>query len=429
MRFQLLFGSLFFLLAQGIVYSQDEPAYPQADISATELLAGDADSKIADMGLKADALDYEVIITAPSYWQKMISDLVESKVENSIHIEHRNTIIESVIIRLRPANAEPKISKAKAKKKAPRKEESIKKPKPQAPKFERPDIKPVFAPIRTVVESEPPVLETPKKAEQTSKQPETENMTKTTQKVQSEEKQLAKAKAKKSEQPKSSVNTAKAVATETAQTQKLTTTNASDVLADQEEKRENTEINGSDDKLVTVGVNKPNSEDAVRILKTFKVKRQVKRTINFKDLKANDKLYVESGYVLVVRKIRSTTVRRYWLVGGIDLNAENIENVVGRKYQVTKKPKIKPVLNKTVNVDKKTSQEKKFNKGREITRSLSFNELKRNDVIYYDSEYSVVVRRISNRIHAFWLKGEIDLNNKGLFKLGSNRYRVQNQIK
>ena len=393
------------------VYAQDDE-YPQADISAAELLSGDADAKIAALGQEAEKNGYQITITAPSYWMKMVNNLLESKAESPLNINQRTTIIEAVIIRLRPENTQfaqkiTKPSETVATAKPQVESTTPLSQKPQKPVFNRPKMEPIMRPFATADDKPGQVALNIK---QVQKKP--------------------KVKAKPKPEPIKQKPTNTIVKTTTAKNNPIAAkkepAKKKPITIIVEKKKEVTKPVTLIEKIV--GLKSPHKDQAKRILNSLKLKQNVTKTMTVDMLKLDDSIYVDQGFVLVIRKLNRSH-KMYWLTNGLNINATTFEHITGRKYKViskTSQESIQRTAKKSSNIPDgiKNAMEQQYNKGKAITKSLTTNNLKQHDMLYINGEYIVVVRRDSRKFRAYWLNGNLDLLSSSLLKKGSNRYKV-----
>ncbi|TAH44853.1 MAG: hypothetical protein EYC71_07960 [Gammaproteobacteria bacterium] len=72
--------------------------------------------------------------------------------------------------------------------------------------------------------------------------------------------------------------------------------------------------------------------------------------------------------------------------------------------------------------------ESRYNEGKRISERVEVLKLRTGDVIYVDDTAAVVARREGGRLYRMWLIGSLNLNQIGISRDGSNRYRVIGKV-
>ena len=152
-----------------------------------------------------------------------------------------------------------------------------------------------------------------------------------------------------------------------------------------------------------------------------------------------DDIIYESGSVRAVVRRFGPRTQLFWLNG--DLNMERAELVPTGTDRYRVSEPIRNVANPSLRGGGKatslkfvanvpapksparTTMEKQYNDGRDISGTLQASDLHASDLIYTAEGAAVVIRRTSVGMERYWLTGEIDLHQTGLQQTG-NAIRV-----
>jgi hypothetical protein len=189
-------------------------------------------------------------------------------------------------------------------------------------------------------------------------------------------------------------------------------------------------------------VAKPAADPSAAIKKRFEQNlnggQPAEGTLEVAQLQKDDVVY-ESGSVRAVVRRFGPRNQLFWLNG--DLNTERAELVPTGTDRYRVNEPIRNVANPSLRGGAKatslkfvgnvpapksparTSLEKQYNDGRDISGTLQASDLHAGDLIYTAEGAAVVIRRTSVGMERAWLTGEIDLHQTGLQQTG-NAIRV-----
>ena len=186
-----------------------------------------------------------------------------------------------------------------------------------------------------------------------------------------------------------------------------------------------------------------------------------KRKLSISNLELDDKVVNNDGLTYVYRSGKSDTVQ-YKFVGKMPYNSTGLKLISENRYLVVdlgvlksdsenpsaikpiernkvaaKVEPVKPVVAEvkpnteepagSTNIEAiKKEMEQKYNKGKEITKTIYLFGLKKNDIIHVSGDVQLIVRRNRNSfaIEQYWLLEKIDPNSKNLKALSANQYKV-----
>jgi hypothetical protein len=153
-------------------------------------------------------------------------------------------------------------------------------------------------------------------------------------------------------------------------------------------------------------------------------------------LEKGDIVYVDGGVRAVVRRERLHS-RLFWLNGELELKRVELKSLGENRYELQDKLSTNAVLHTATAApqqftaavpaegDAERAQfQKQYAEGRPITRTFKLEQVRSNDSIYIGKGVALVMRRDGTDYLRGWLEGSIDLNQKGLQKDGSNKYKV-----
>jgi hypothetical protein len=72
--------------------------------------------------------------------------------------------------------------------------------------------------------------------------------------------------------------------------------------------------------------------------------------------------------------------------------------------------------------------ERRLNDGREIKKDLKVSQLRRGDQLFKTEDLIVVIRRTGAGRNAYWLKGQLDLEQQAIRRIQSGKYEVMRRV-
>ena len=371
------------LLFAGSAFAQQELA-----ISGKDIESGAADAKLAALAKQAADTGKPVVVNAPAIWHAKIA--AKLRAGGASNIKLNDSFVESVVVRLedKPApkaepapkpEPKPEVAKPAA---APAPAPA---PKPAAPK---PEPKPVPAPQPKVEVPKPaPVEPAPAPAPTPAPEPTP---------APPPEPAPAPAPAPVMAAPKPAPSPAPAAA-------------------------------------------KPVDASAAirqRLEKSLNEGRAADGELEPEQLEKGDIVYVDGGVRAVVRRERLHS-RLFWLNGELELKRVELKSLGENRYELQDKLATNAVLHTSTAApqqftsavpadgDAERAQfQKQYAEGRPITRTFKLEQVRSGDVMYVGKGVALVMRRDGTDYLRGWLDGSIDLNQKGLQKDGSNKYKV-----
>jgi len=168
-----------------------------------------------------------------------------------------------------------------------------------------------------------------------------------------------------------------------------------------------------------------------------KMGKTAEGSVKPKDLQKGDEIFVSGPARAVVRRF-GAHVQLFWLDGDLALDRTELSMTEAGHYKV-----LEPInelastsvrqMHATPHIfvaeipapksQIRTDMEKHFNDAKEITGSLTAEQLHYGDLFYVYRTHAVVFRRSELSFEHFWLNGQIDLNQAGIVKDG-DAYRI-----
>jgi len=355
------------ILFTGALFAAGAASAQEVAISGKDFLSGAGDAKIAELARQAAASGKTLVITAPPYWQDKAAAKAHSAAANA-SVRTSDAFFENVMVRVEDSKAAKAAAVEPAPKPAPAAKPDV---KPEAKPEPKPEPRPA-PPVRKPVEvkPEPPVAApapapapAPVAAPPAAAPP-------------------AAAAAKPAADPSAAIK-----------------------------KRYEQNLNGG---------------------------QAAEGTLEVAQLQKDDIIY-ESGSVRAVVRRFGPRTQLFWLNG--DLNMERAELVPTGTDRYRVSEPIRNVANPSLRGGGKatslkfvanvpapksparTTMEKQYNDGRDISGTLQASDLHASDLIYTAEGAAVVIRRTSVGMERYWLTGEIDLHQTGLQQTG-NAIRV-----
>jgi hypothetical protein len=408
----------------------------QLDITPDQLLGGSADEQLREYGARAVAENLAVSVTAPGYWRALVVEQIEAGAgEANISLSFRETIIESVIVRLsNRTDAQGTASSATTTQASPASSGPVG-PAPEAPKREdREDMARSEAALKSrtresVAANAAPVMPDTRQILQPSYRPTlTVPMEKST--------------ATFAESPEISPSDIPEEA------------GAPDVASESEpEPQEQVAITNPPTTIQEPAVqpepveNPADSDSANRasLERRLTSGDSIEKTLTVDQLRRDDQLFKTGDLVVVVRSSRIGR-NLYWLEGEFELEDNpDVRKIQPGKYLMKRRPRAaKAESDETVAdagpvpgvdiesdqvVDVRTEMEARYNGGRPVDNSLSISNLRVDDILYVGDGLIMILRRDHTHLRRYWLDEELDLSREELEMQGSNKYRVRKQIR
>jgi outer membrane biosynthesis protein TonB len=369
------------LLFAGSAFAQQELA-----ISGKDIESGAADAKLAALAKQAASSGKPVVVNAPAIWHDKIA--AKLRAGGASNIKLNDSFVESVVVRVedKPApKAEP----------APKPE-----PKPEAPKpavAPAPAAKPATPPPAPKPEPKPqpkveapkpaPVEPTPAPAPEPAPAPVPEPTP--------------------APPPPAPVPTPVAAPTPVPTPAPAAAKPADTTAATRQ-----------------------------RLEKSLNEGRAADGELSTEQLEKGDIVYVDGSVRAVVRRERLHN-RLFWLNGELELQRVELKSLGENRYELQDKLATNAVLHTATSApqqftaavpadgDAERAQfQKQYAEGRPITRTFKLEQVRSGDAIYVGKGLALVMRRDGTDYLRGWLEGAIDLNQKGLQKDGSNKYKV-----
>ena len=373
------------ILFTGALFAAGAASAQEVAISGKDFLSGAGDAKIAELARQAAASGKTLVITAPPYWQDKAAAKAHSAAANA-SVRTSDAFFENVMVRVedaKPAKAAP--VEPAPKPAPPAKPEAKPEPKPEprpAPPVRRPvEEAPAPAPKPAPVETPPPAPPVAVKPEPPAAAP-----------------APAPAPSPVAAPPPPAPPAATAA--------------------------------------------KPPADPSAAIKKRFEQNlnggQAAEGTLEVAQLQKDDIVYENGSVRAVVRRFGPRT-QLFWLDG--ELNTERAELVPTGTDRYRVSEPIRNVANPSLRGGAKTTSlkfvgnvpapksparttlEKQYNDGRDISGTLQATDLHAGDLIYTAEGAAVVIRRTSVGMERFWLTGEMDLHQTGLQQTG-NAIRV-----
>ena len=430
----------------------------EVDIKPDDLLAGTADETLQQLGARAVAEGMTITITAPAYWKDLIEEQVRVGIgEAPVEISHRETFIESVIVRLhdRSAPAAPaKSPTAPAAASAQRDEPTP--PPPESPDTRAarealrnqsreaarpelapaepagvpriaPEIRPVDPALVMGAADEPAATE----PEEPAVEVQTTSALERDRIHQGEDSVVVEVPGASDVDPIEGVDSFDEVVEE-PQVQLEAVPTEPGAVAEQPAGDDATGISAADARA--------------SLEQRLNAGRPISKSLSMAQLRRGDQVFTTGDAVAVVR---STRVGRnvYWLDGSFDADDEDVKLIRAGKYEITGRvdrptseapaDELVPASPAAVEVAEvaadtsdaeRSEMEARYNEGRPIESTITPQELTTDDILYVGDELIVVVRRDRVSLKRYWLSGEIDLTADELEQRGSRKYRVRRRL-
>jgi hypothetical protein len=373
------------ILFTGALFAAGAASAQEVAISGKDFLSGAGDAKIAELARQAAASGKTLVITAPPYWQDKAAAKAHSAAANA-SVRTSDAFFENVMVRVEDSKAAKAAAAEPAPKPAPAaKPEAKPEPKPEprpAPPVRKPaEEAPAPAPKPAPVETPPPAPPVEVKPEPPVAAP-----------------APAPAPAPVAAPPPPAPPAAPAA--------------------------------------------KPAVDPSAAIKKRFEQNlnggQPAEGTLEVAQLQKDDVVY-ESGSVRAVVRRFGPRNQLFWLSGELNMERAELVPTGTDRYRVdepirnvanpslrggTKATSLKFVGNVPApKSPARTSLEKQYNDGRDISGTLQAADLHAGDLIYTAEGAAVVIRRTSVGMERAWLTGEIDLHQTGLQQTG-NAIRV-----
>jgi|KBSMisStaDraftv2_1062788.scaffolds.fasta_scaffold39227_2 outer membrane biosynthesis protein TonB len=377
------------ILFTGALFAAGAASAQEVAISGKDFLSGAGDAKIAELARQAAASGKTLVITAPPYWQDKAAAKAHSAAANA-SVRTSDAFFENVMVRVEDSKAAKAAAVEPAPKPAPVAKPDV---KPEAKPEPKPEPRPA-PPVRKPVEEAPAPAPKPAPVEAPPPPPPVE--------VKPEPPVAAPAPA-----PAPAPVAAPPAAAPPAAAAAKPAADPSAAI----KKRYEQNLNGG---------------------------QAAEGTLEVAQLQKDDIIY-ESGSVRAVVRRFGPRTQLFWLNG--DLNMERAELVPTGTDRYRVSEPIRNVANPSLRGGGKatslkfvanvpapksparTTMEKQYNDGRDISGTLQASDLHASDLIYTAEGAAVVIRRTSVGMERYWLTGEIDLHQTGLQQTG-NAIRV-----
>jgi len=379
------------ILFTGALFAAGAASAQEVAISGKDFLSGAGDAKIAELARQAAASGKTLVITAPPYWQDKAAAKAHSAAANA-SVRTSDAFFENVMVRVEDSKA----AKAAAAEPAPKPAPPAKaEAKPEQKPEPKPEPRPA-PPVRKPVEEAPAPAPKPTPVVTPPPPPPVEI---------------------KPEPPVAAPAPTPAPAPAPVAAPPAAAPPAAAVA-------------------------KPAADPSAAIKKRFEQNlnggQPAEGTLEVAQLQKDDVVY-ESGSVRAVVRRFGPRNQLFWLNG--DLNTERAELVPTGTDRYRVNEPIRNVANPSLRGGAKatalkfvgnvpapksparTSLEKQYNDGRDISATLQAADLHASDLIYTAEGAAVVIRRTSVGLERYWLTGEIDLHQTGLQQTG-NAIRV-----
>ncbi len=363
-------------------------------ITGKDFESGAADAKLAEIARQAAASGKTVVVTAPPYWQGQAASKLHAGASN-VQVKTADAFFENVLVRIVDApGAEKGAEKAKApevaKKEVPAPKAAEVKPPVPVPAPKAPPVE------RKVVAKPAPKPETP-------------------------------------EAPKVAVDTMAAPAAAPP---------AAPTVAAPPPKAAPAPVAVAPVATAPAPASSaaPTSQESVAdARKKFEAKlgRASEGTVKPGQLQKGDEIFVSGPARAVVRRF-GAHVQLFWLDGDVNLDRAELTMAEAGHYKVNEPLNeaasasvrqmhaIPQMFTAEIPPPKsqiRSDMEKHFNEAKEITSSLTADQLHYGDLFYIYRKYAVIFRRNDLGFDRYWLSGQIDLNQSGIVKDG-DAYRM-----
>lgn len=404
------------------------------DLTPEQILTGEADETLRDLGARAVEEGATLVVTAPSYWHELIGEQISAGAgDTGVNIEYKDTVIEAAWVRSREAQRAAAAVNEPAPQPEPEPEpaSTVSAPPPEI-EVEEPRIATASTPQPQAVE---PQVDTNALAEQA--------------RLEALNSLRESRRAPQNEAPAESEDAVEAQAAEVVPQTQETQVAANEPATVPPPEPVSASPSGYEDEAVepavvdepvrqpepeTVAVAEPVAEPE-RNLDFYRADleertnfgRPIRREMVLDDVKAGDELFTSGPLVAVVRRNKAG-INTYLLADEVDINRNELSEIQPGRYLVEAAlGEEEIVANVTPPVDtlsERDRMERLYNRGRNIRDDLDTSLLREDDVIYTSENTAVVIRREQIRAKAYWLTGELDLSDERLRKEGSNKYRV-----
>jgi len=430
----------------------------QLDVRADELLSGDADGKLQELGARAAAEGLTVQVTAPSYWLELVDEQILAGLGEGATIAHRETFVESVIVRLyatddAPAAARSEAPASTATTAASSSRRSASAPESPSIDDERPRPEGGFRePERNAMaDAEPmrpaaPALVTPKPVMPTLAMAGMDDERSATAEPAGAGDDASTgaedpAEAAGGDAEDRMVATAPHAAVPT-ESEPLVEAGVGAEASPETRTTGDTEAGSEADEPTAIPTDDATNALADRrsLERRLNDGRSIDKTLSAQQLRRGDRLFRTGDWIAVVRASR---VGRnfYWLEGDVDLAGDDaIRELSGGKYEVLRRPRViaatqddegpdEPQAIVEADLDERTEMEARYNGGDPVESVLPISRLRRDDVLYVGESLVMVLRRDRVSLKRYWLDGEIDLAREEIEQQGSSKYRVRRPIR
>lgn len=352
-------------------------------ITGKDFESGAADAKLAEIARQAAASGKTVVVTAPPYWQGKAASKLHAGASN-VQVKTADAFFENVLVRIVEAPADKAAEKPKS--------EPVKREAPVAAKLPV-EAKPVAPAEKAPVVAEPRVAAKPPV---------------------------------KPEAPKAEVKSAPVPAAATAPVAEVVLAPPPAPVA-------------APAPASAAAASAPAQANLADARKKFEAKlgRSSEGSLKPAQLQKGDEIFVSGPARAVVRRF-GAHVQLFWLEGDLNLDRAELTMAEAGHYKVNEPvneiasasvrqmhatPQIFAAEVPAPKSQVRTDMEKHFNDAKEITESLSPDQLHYGDLFYLYRKYGVVFRRTDLGFNRYWLSGQIDLNQAGIVKDG-DAYRL-----
>jgi len=398
------------LFASGAAVAQ------QADITSAQLLSGQADAKLQQLGKEAKAGNKKLVISAPQQWHDLILEQLR-RGGSDIKVEIRDSFAESVMVRSADGAEAP----------AP-----VATPAPQAQPSPAPapPARPTPAPAPTPKPAAPAPKPAPAPVSRPATPPPTPKPAPTAAPVATPAQSLPASPAPApSPPPQPAPDPAPAAATAEPAPAPAPAPAAAPTPA-------------------PTAATQTSSGAEVE-----SIRRRLEQNLNRGDAASGDMssdqlltgdLVYDQGPVRAVVRRSGARTQLFWLAGEVDLARVEFKELGGDRYQVIEPMRTgTPMLRSKATAgqalftavdpasaaDERKVLEGRYNGGKPITATVRAEQVEVRDLLYVGEKLIVVVRLSGQKLERFWLVGDINLARGQLSKEGANKYRALSDLK
>jgi hypothetical protein len=407
-----------------------------ADITAAQLLSGEADAQLQRLAREAAGNGRKLVISAPEYWHDLILEQLRRGGGDALAVEVRDSFAESVLVRSEDGSAAAAAAEA-----APAVAEvatpATPAPQPPPPRTVDP------APSTPTVASQPPVPAPRPAAAQATTPPAAiaqpaPPRTPPPAAAQTRAPTLANAASPRNSVPSvppgAPVATPAPVPVPVARTPVPAPSTPPPAPAPQAPPP------------AAASTAPPANTAAVEIAS---IKQRLERNLNGGDrversitqvqLEPGDVIYVR-GPVKAVQRRQSLRSQLFWLEGDIELLRVELRELNPNRYQVMERirsadnVRLRAVRTEERDLfmaddpdrhaEERSQLERRYNAGNSISATLAPEGLRKNDVLYLGDDLAVVVRINGLVLERYWMVGRINLGRSELLKDGNNKYKL-----